>query len=91
MERKHQDALVTAFQKAYESFWPHPNGPLDEKSELSHIINAANQARILNLIANTKGSIVLGGKSEGKRIAPVIVKDVKLDDILMEEFVFFFL
>ena|ERR1700733_5321395 len=73
-----------AFQKAYDSFWPHPKGPLDEKSELAHIIHSRAQTRFQNLISDTKGTIVMGGRCEGKRIEPTIVKDVKLDDVLMD-------
>jgi aldehyde dehydrogenase (NAD+) len=83
--RSEQDALVAAFQKAYNSFWPHPKGPLDEKSELANIIHSKSQARLQKLIVDTKGTIVMGGKSEGKRIEPTIVKDVKIDDVLMDE------
>lgn len=87
MPRTHQDALVSAFQKAYDSFWPHPKGPLDEKSELAHIIHSRAQTRLLNLISGTKGTIVMGGRSEGKRLEPTVVKDVKLDDVLMDAWV----
>ena len=87
--RNQQDALVTAFKKAYDSFWPYPKGPLDEKSQLPNVnITPPSQDRIKNLIARTQGTIVMGGQSEGKRVAPTIVKDVKEDDILMEEFVY---
>jgi aldehyde dehydrogenase (NAD+) len=85
--RTHQDALVAAFQKAYDSFWPHPKGPLDEKSELAHIIYSRAQTRLQNLISDTRGTIVMGGRYEGKRIEPTIVKDVKLDDVLMDAWV----
>ncbi|KZP20523.1 aldehyde dehydrogenase [Athelia psychrophila] len=36
-----QDALVAAFEKAYDAFWPHSKSSLDENSELGHIISAA--------------------------------------------------
>ena len=89
--RNQQDALVAAFKNAYDSFWPYPKGPLDENSQLANVnITPTSQARIQNLIAGTKGTIVMGGKSEGKRTAPTIVKGVKEGDILMEEFVYIF-
>jgi aldehyde dehydrogenase (NAD+) len=87
--RTQQEPLIAAFKKAYDSFWPYPKGPLDEKSELANVnITPTNQARIQKLIAGTKGTIVMGGKSEGKRIAPAIIKDVKEDDLLMEDEIF---
>lgn len=79
--------MIAAFKKAGDSFWPHPKGPLDDKSELANIIHSRSQARLLALIAGTKGTIVMGGKSECKRIEPTVIKDVKIDDILMQEFV----
>ena len=86
--RDKQDALVAAFQKAYDAFWPHPKGNLDEKSEIGHIITPESQARILKLISGTKGTIVKGGESSGRRIAMTIVRDVKVDDVLMAGYVF---
>jgi aldehyde dehydrogenase (NAD+) len=83
--RGQQDALVAAFQKAYNSFWPYPKGALDDKSELANVIHSKSRTRLNNLIADTQGTIVIGGRSEGKRIEPTIVKDVQLDDVLMDE------
>jgi aldehyde dehydrogenase (NAD+) len=87
--RPQQESLIASFKRAYDSFWPYAKGPLDEKSQLPNInITPTSQDRIQNLIASTMGTIVMGGKSEGKRVAPTIVRDVKEDDILMEEFVY---
>jgi aldehyde dehydrogenase (NAD+) len=83
--RDQQNALVAAFQKAYNSFWPYPRGALDDKSELANIIHSKSRIRLNNLITDTEGAIVIGGRSEGKRIEPTIVKDVQLDDVLMNE------
>lgn len=76
---------MAAFKKAYAQFWPHPEGPLDNKSELGNIITPTAQARLQKVLDGTKGKIVTGGKSKGKRIAPAIVQGVKADDILLEE------
>lgn len=76
---------MAAFKKAYAEFWPHPEGPLDDKSELGNVITPASQARLQKLLDGTKGTIATGGKSKGKRIAPAVVQGVKADDILMEE------
>ena len=84
--RNQQDALISAFKKAYESFWPYPNGPLNDESEFANVnITPTNQDRIKNLISGTKGTVVIGGQSKGKRVALTIIKDVKEDDLLMEE------
>lgn len=77
--------MVAAFRKAYDSFWPHPKGSLDEKSEMANIIHSRSQTRLQSLIAGTKGIVAIGGKSEGKRIELTVVKDVKIDDVLMDE------
>lgn len=83
--RDQQDALVSAFTKTFRAFWPHPRGPLDDESELANINKPANCGRLQNLISDTEGTIVLGGNSNEKRIAPTVVKDVNTDDILMQE------
>lgn len=83
--RSQQDALVAAFKKAQDTFWPYPKGALDEKSDLACVITPATLERLSNLVAGTKGKVVMGGKTEGRRMEITIVKDVKLDDILMEE------
>jgi hypothetical protein len=54
---------------------------------LGNIINSKSQTRLQNLITGTKGTIVIGGRTECKRIEPTVVKDVTTDDVLMDEFV----
>lgn len=85
--RAQQDELVAAFQKAHSSFWPSPEGAVDPKSDLGRIVNATHYARLWNLIKSTKGTIVAGGRTRDLKIELTIVKDVKVDDILMEEYV----
>jgi aldehyde dehydrogenase (NAD+) len=50
-------------------------------------VNEANFERVKNLIDETKGEIILGGKTDSSRhrIALTVVAGVKLDDPLMEE------
>ena len=72
--RSQQDALVAAFQKACDLFWPHPKGSLDEKSEMANIIHVRSQTRLQSLIADTKSTVAIGGKSGGTRIELTIVK-----------------
>lgn len=85
MPHGQHDSLVSAILKAYDSFWPHPKGPLDKKSELGNIITPATQARLQKLLSGTKGTVARGGKTEGKRMEPTIVKNVEIDDLLMDE------
>jgi aldehyde dehydrogenase (NAD+) len=84
--RAQQDAVVAAFKKAYQTFWPHPKGALDPLSEMGAILNPHHHARLTELLGRTQGTIAHGGNSEGtKRIEPTVVTDVKLNDALMEE------
>ncbi|KAJ7469963.1 Aldehyde/histidinol dehydrogenase [Mycena galericulata] len=87
--RAHQDAVVAAFKKAYQTFWPHPKGALDPLSEFGAILNPQHHARLLALLARTQGTVVLGGSAEGtKRLEPTVVANVGLDDALMEDELF---
>ncbi|KAJ7310002.1 Aldehyde/histidinol dehydrogenase [Mycena albidolilacea] len=87
--RAHQDNVVEAFKKAYQKFWPHPKGALDPLSELGGILNPHHHARLTALLGRTEGNIVHGGNTEEyRRIEPTVVKDVRLDDSLMEDELF---
>lgn len=79
---------MEAFKEAYQKFWPHPKGALDPLSELGGILNPHHHARLTALLGRTEGNIVHGGNTEEyRRIEPTVVKDVRLDDSLMEEYV----
>ncbi|EGN94472.1 hypothetical protein SERLA73DRAFT_62345, partial [Serpula lacrymans var. lacrymans S7.3] len=87
--RKHQDALVAAFKKAYETFWPHAKGALDPAAEISHMVNETHYNRIRGLLRDTNGNVAVGGSAgDNLRIEPTIVKDVDLLDPLMEQEIF---
>ena len=73
---------MATFKKAY---WPHPEGPLDDKSELANVITPASWACLQTLLDGTKGTIVTGGKTKGKRISPEIIQGIQTDNILMEK------
>ncbi|KAH9947074.1 Aldehyde/histidinol dehydrogenase [Amylocystis lapponica] len=82
--RAKYDDFVAGLLKAYKEFWP--NGPFHEEIGWGKIVNAAHHARLRDLLARTKGEIVIGGEFDGdKRIALTIVKNVQLDDALMED------
>ncbi|KAI9067689.1 NAD-aldehyde dehydrogenase [Trametes sanguinea] len=82
-----QDTLVEAFKEAYQRFYP--EGP--EKSDsFSRIVTSAHAARIKRMIDETKGKVVLGGQADvdNRYVAPTVVRDVPLDDVLMGEEIF---
>ncbi|KAG8892014.1 hypothetical protein FRC00_012804, partial [Tulasnella sp. 408] len=81
-----QDALVEAFSKVYNEFFP--EGP--ERAPISSLVTDVAFKRINGLLEKTKGQIVCGGQSdEGRRwIAPTILKNVALDDVVMENELF---
>ncbi|KAI0819376.1 NAD-aldehyde dehydrogenase [Trametes gibbosa] len=82
-----QDTLVEAMKEVYHSFYP--EGP--EKSDsFSRIVSEAHATRIKRLIDETNGTIVFGGQANVSQryVAPTLVKDVKGDDVLMQEEIF---
>ncbi|OBZ77611.1 Aldehyde dehydrogenase family 3 member B1 [Grifola frondosa] len=85
--RQKVDAFVASLRKAHDTFLP--DGPFHENAQLSKIINRSHHARLLGLLERTKGEIVLGGQHDGdRRLAPTVVKNVQLDDALMENEIF---
>jgi aldehyde dehydrogenase (NAD+) len=83
--RTRQEALVDAFTKAYNDFYPYPEGALDPASSLGKIISPAHHSRLVQLLSRTKGTIAVGGRHNDKSIEPSVIKDVTLNDALMEE------
>ncbi|EMD34726.1 hypothetical protein CERSUDRAFT_116921 [Gelatoporia subvermispora B] len=82
------DALVEAFKKAYEGFFPE-NEPLSANSDWGKIVNPNHHARLRGLLERSKGEVVIGGQHDGaRRIAPTILKNVPADDSLLEEEIF---
>lgn len=76
-----------ALKKVYAEFFP--LDPLHKDSPWGRIVNEANFKRVKNLIEETRGDIILGGKSDDNlRVALTVVAGVKLDDPLMEEEIF---
>ncbi|KAA1472621.1 aldehyde dehydrogenase [Dentipellis sp. KUC8613] len=78
-----QDEILAAFEKVYNQFWP--NGCL-ASPDIGHVISPAHHARLSRLIKSTRGEVFLGGKTVGERKMEItVVKNVPLDDILMED------
>lgn len=78
---------MEALRKVFDTFWP--QGALAPDSKWGKIVNDRHADRLLKLLEDTKGEIVLGGRherlSDGVRIEPTIVVDVGVNDALMAE------
>lgn len=82
--REKQDEFIDALKEHYQAFYP--EGALNSKS-IGRIVSSAHFKRLEDILARTKGEVVMGGKTtgeEGLRFEPTVVKDVKGDDSLME-------
>lgn len=86
-----QDRFVEELKKVYDTFFP--EGDPSKSDSFSRIITEAHAARIKKYVDETKGTVVFGGEADvqKKYVAPTLVKDVTLDDSLMQEYVFLFL
>jgi aldehyde dehydrogenase (NAD+) len=84
-ERSIIPALIESLKDHYASFFP--DGALASES-YSRIVSDSHLGRLVDLIKNTKGEIVLGGKweqSEGRRgMEPTVVINVTRDDVLLQ-------
>ncbi|TFK50665.1 aldehyde dehydrogenase [Heliocybe sulcata] len=81
-----QDALIAALKVHYAAFFP--EGPLNSSS-YGRVVNAMHHKRLMDMLSRTNGTIVLGGKTDGKLgLEPTVVKDVREGDSLLEEEIF---
>ncbi|KAI5481285.1 aldehyde dehydrogenase family 3 member B1 [Pseudohyphozyma bogoriensis] len=83
-----QQKLVVALQNAIKEFTtsvPNPSSPAKTR-----VINQRQFDRLSNLLAETKGNIVIGGGKEEKGLGMevTVVTDVKEDDVLMQNEIF---
>lgn len=65
-------------------------GPQASTSYSGKMVSQRHYDRLKNLISETKGTVVIGGKTvdEGRFIEPTVVTNVKLDDPLMKDEIF---
>lgn len=79
-----QNELIAAFEEVYKEFFPEDSLA---SNSICHLINERHFDRVVRLLDNSKGKVVLGGERtrDIRFIAPTIVKDVPLDDSLMSE------
>ncbi|TFY62599.1 hypothetical protein EVJ58_g3763 [Rhodofomes roseus] len=82
-----QEPFIEACKEAYYEM--HPKDP-KETGNMARIVNERHAKRVKRLLDNTKGQVVLGGNIDMDTYfcEATIVKDVKLDDILMSEEIF---
>lgn len=82
-----QDKVVTAFSDVIKGFYP--DGAIKSQS-YSRIISDVHFKRLSGLLAETKGTIAVGGETDAaqKFIAPTVVRDVMFDDALMGQEIF---
>ncbi|KAF4566289.1 hypothetical protein EYR36_011705 [Pleurotus pulmonarius] len=85
--REQQDEFIAALKEYYHQFFP--EGALGSDS-IGRLVNQAHFNRLKNLLARTKGTIVLGGHTDDDKLGmePTVVKDVTQEDSLMEEELF---
>ncbi|KAF8524447.1 NAD-aldehyde dehydrogenase [Gautieria morchelliformis] len=82
-----KDSFVKECQDVYNSFYP--AGPRKSDS-FGRIISEGHLNRLKRYLDETKGEIVFGGEAEheDKYLAPTLVKNVSLDDSLMQDEIF---
>lgn len=82
-----RDAMIPAIKEVMLEFYGS-----DPKNcpDLSRIVSARHWSRLVRLLKESKGRVVLGGESDeaAKYIAPTILVDVAMDDALMQEEIF---
>ncbi|KAI0031550.1 aldehyde dehydrogenase [Vararia minispora EC-137] len=81
--RARQDTFVQALLRAAAEFWPEGSRA---SPDLAQMIHGAARERLVRMLAQTCGTVVLGGGTGGERRMEItIVRDLKEDDVLMEE------
>lgn len=75
--------MSNAFVKVYKEFYP--DGA--ENAVITTLVNDSAFNRVKGLLEKTRGEVVCGGQFDAKRrwIAPTVLKNVGLNDSLMEE------
>jgi acyl-CoA reductase-like NAD-dependent aldehyde dehydrogenase len=82
-----QDRLAEEFVKVYEEFYPEGARKSDS---FGRLISPTAWKRVKGLLDGTNGTVVVGGGSDEADlfIEPTVLKDVKLDDITMDDEIF---
>jgi len=79
-----QDDLIACLKQQISAFYP--EGALNSPS-FGRIVSDAHFNRLKGLLERTKGEVVFGGGTNEKLgMEPTIVKNVTMDDALMEEY-----
>ncbi|TIA93393.1 hypothetical protein E3P99_00162 [Wallemia hederae] len=82
-----QEKLVEACKKVYKQFYPEG---IRNSQSFGRIINDRHFGRVTGLLEKTKGDVVIGGDRDAsdRFVALSIVKNVKADDVLMQDELF---
>ncbi|UZJ52554.1 hypothetical protein CBS101457_001874 [Exobasidium rhododendri] len=85
-----QDRFVEELKKAAAEFWPATTGGVVNSSSYGRIINEGHWKRISQMVANSKGTVILGGESDEsqKLMAPTVISNCKSDDSTMNGEIF---
>ncbi|QIK69036.1 aldehyde dehydrogenase family protein [Erysipelothrix sp. HDW6C] len=71
------DDLVEAMKKAIESFY---GQDIKNNRDYGRIVNETHAKRLRLIISDNKENIIYGGDSEGRYVAPTLLRDTILDD-----------
>ncbi|XP_072298518.1 aldehyde dehydrogenase family 3 member B1 [Eucyclogobius newberryi] len=82
-----RDALVPAIKQVLEEFY---SSEPQKSPDLARIVSPKHWTRLMGLLGQSKGRVVLGGESDeaDKYISPTVLVDVSEDDALMKEEIF---
>ncbi|GAA93411.1 uncharacterized protein L969DRAFT_19014 [Mixia osmundae IAM 14324] len=85
-----KDKLINEIKNVMDAFYPAKNPPQLETDGYSALIHERHFERIKGMINDTKGRIVLGGRTNEKnrKIETTVVTDLKSDDVLMQSEIF---
>ncbi|KAJ7211752.1 aldehyde dehydrogenase [Mycena pura] len=77
--------FVVALEAAYAEFFP--EGSMKSQS-IPRIVSPQHHHRLMDLLNRTRGKVIIGGNSEGKtKIEVTVIRDVRADDSLMDDYV----
>ncbi|KAK9457952.1 Aldehyde/histidinol dehydrogenase [Dipodascopsis uninucleata] len=89
VKRGLEDEFFDALKKAIESFFPKYN---KDNEDYTHLIHDNHYDRIVNMIEDTKGKIVIGdiltADRESRFVPLTVVKDVEPEDVTMQDEIF---
>ena len=75
------------------TFWMNKLSEAESRDQIVHIVNDRHYDRLVGLLADSKGEVLVGGETGGmdkasKYIPPTLIKDVSLSDSTMSQEIF---